>query len=77
MAGNVWEWLSDDFYFYPGDDDPTLARCDVISNCKLFRGCSWGSIASYCRAAARGMRAPNHQTKWLGMRLVRTLPANK
>lgn len=75
MTGNVWEWMSNAHYFYPGDENYSYGDgCSDTSTCKIFRGCSWGSIAEYCRIADRGMRSPDHQSKYLGMRLARTLP---
>ena len=73
MSGNVWEWTTDDFYYYPNDVSEFYDGCNDTSNCKLFRGGCWASVAQFCRSADRGMREPDHKTMWLGFRLARSL----
>lgn len=70
MLGNVWEWCSDCMRTYSSEPavDPIGAASGVP---RVFRGGSWGSIASFVRAACRSPDPPLERSNALGFRLAR------
>ena len=69
MLGNVYEWVQDRYGPYSGSNvtDPTGP---TAGRYRVSRGCSWGSGASYCRAAHRDGSAPGDRGDYLGFRLA-------
>ncbi|MCL4205629.1 MAG: SUMF1/EgtB/PvdO family nonheme iron enzyme [Pirellulaceae bacterium] len=77
MHGNVSEWCADwfdaNYYKQFADEvawDPTGPSGG--SN-RVFRGGSWGLVASLCRSACRGALAPGHRNINVGFRLARSV----
>ena len=88
MAGNVWEWVQDEYIStYTGapidgsgrcaDDCPTNAdhaNYDGADSAnRVLRGGNWGSSAYLLRAAHRGNNPPSDQNVSLGGRLARSI----
>jgi formylglycine-generating enzyme required for sulfatase activity/tRNA A-37 threonylcarbamoyl transferase component Bud32 len=75
VHGNVWEWCSDGFdaLFYrrsPGVDP--VAPIDGVAG-RVFRGGSFGEVASIARVAIRGLDAPDYRSNDLGLRPARAI----
>ncbi len=68
MHGNVFEWCADWVdYTLKGGVNPTGPASGRF---RMFRGGSWGSAASFCRAAFRFWSNPGRRNHYLGFRLV-------
>jgi formylglycine-generating enzyme required for sulfatase activity len=52
MAGNVWEWVADEFGAYPGASE-TETNSATSSDTHILRGGSWGYTPAFVRAAYR------------------------
>ena len=52
MAGNVWEWVIDEFSAYPGASE-TEANPRASTDTHILRGGSWGYTPAFVRAAYR------------------------
>ena len=89
MAGNVWEWVQDEWHHdYTGAPTNGSGWCtgtcpvnasDSVYNAsnsanRVLRGGSWGNDAGYLRAASRSGITPAFQNFDLGGRLSRSLP---
>jgi formylglycine-generating enzyme required for sulfatase activity len=75
MLGNVREWTWDGHAAYPGDvTDPVGPTSGASGSNRVYRGCSWGYTARYCRAAYRGGYSPGYRLDGLGFRPARSLP---
>lgn len=77
MIGNVWEWASDSYeniaYETGSIDDPiSLSSGSSADLLPVFRGCSWGTQAQFCRAAIRNGDDPDFRSNQLGFRAART-----
>ena len=76
MAGNVSEWVEDNFYFdyegAPVDGSAWFYTWDDESDYRVRRGGSWTDGADSVRAASRFFESPVRGTVTLGFRLVRS-----
>jgi len=75
MAGNVWEWMEDDWHAtYEGAPADGAAWIDKKrGTARVVRGGGWGVMARYCRSAARYYGNPSARTSHVGFRLVRSV----
>jgi formylglycine-generating enzyme len=72
VIGNVWEWCRNGRMEYPKGDaiDPVGSES---SSSRVFRGGSWDSVASSCRAARRNGSTPDLLGSVFGFRLAACL----
>jgi hypothetical protein len=73
MSGNVFEWCYDWHGSYPSNTSTTPAVNPTgasSSPCRVTRGGSWSSDASYCRVADRNCSRPGYRANDIGFRLV-------
>lgn len=72
MAGNVWEWVADDYAPYPGNTAP---KTDFPPGKKIVRGGGGGighyAISQFFRSAARQASDPNTTSGDVGFRCAR------
>lgn len=73
MHGNVWEWCQDRYGRYPYQYliDPEGASSGTR---RVFKGGSWLNDAAQCRSANRFRDIPSFKSRYLGFRLVMTVP---
>ena len=69
MSGNVWEWCSDRYGYYPSSSqiNPTGASSGSY---RVSRGGGWFCDAAYCRVAIRDSNTPTNSKYILGLRLA-------
>ncbi len=72
MAGNVWEWVADDWHHkYKNAPDNGSAWIDEPRGpLRVFRGGGWRGPARACRSAYRFRHLPGFRLDYLGFRLV-------
>ena len=73
IIGNVHEWVEDRYGPYPGEavTDPEGAGSGSL---RVFRGGSWYFSVRNCRSSYRGYDVAGGQHRFLGFRLLRTVP---
>ncbi len=69
MHGNVWEWCSDSYGYYPSaaQRNPKGATSGAS---RVFRGGSWYDYALNCRSAYRDSDTPGARNRNVGFRVV-------
>jgi formylglycine-generating enzyme required for sulfatase activity len=71
MHGNVWEWCRDWFGPYAGLEAKNPLRTEKADeSTHVFRGGSFKSGASSCRAASRGRNVPGYRECAIGFRVA-------
>jgi formylglycine-generating enzyme required for sulfatase activity len=78
MTGNVWEWTSDVYGWYPAGaaTDPIGARLGLLPAKRLraYRGGSWRNDPSWARVVSRYALPAYRRTKFVGLRLAKSIP---
>lgn len=69
MAGNVWEWVEDWYFAYPGTD--LKADQNYGEKFRVIRGGSFASGAKFLRISNRFYKDPNEASDSVGFRCVR------
>jgi formylglycine-generating enzyme len=69
MIGNVWEWCSDWYNYYPTVAQTNPQGSDYGIN-RVLRGGSWDDEGKRCRAAARGTGPSDYKLSIIGFRIV-------
>lgn len=69
MAGNVWEWVADDYGPYPGGDSALFSPASPPD--KVSRGGSWDSPIDDARTFVRNHDQANVRESTIGFRCVR------
>ena len=69
MAGNVWEWVQDDYAAYPGN---SIANTSYGQGYKVLRGGSWDDRVSIVRSANRLRGTPTLTGDSYGFRCARS-----
>ena len=67
MAGNVWEWVADEFSAYPGAND-AVSNAVTSTDTRILRGGSWGYTPAFVRAAYRYPVPPEADYAAVGFR---------
>jgi formylglycine-generating enzyme required for sulfatase activity len=72
MAGNVWEWVQDDYNAYPGGK-PSSISSSTVGN-KVIRGGSWTERDETIKTTYRSSFRPNRDANDIGFRCVLDTP---
>ena len=79
MAGNVWEWVEDDWHSSysdaPDDHQPWMDQPQRALY-RVLRGSSWGSDSLSGRGAYRVWGPPSLSNVFVGFRVARSLPSS-
>jgi len=70
MAGNVWEWTSNNYKPYPYKDDDKRTN-DILYSIRVLRGGGWDSDGNLTRVTARLRGGPSNWLGNVGFRCVR------
>jgi len=74
MTGNVWEWVWDQYqedYWWEGSTGPVgLQGTPSLVN----RGGGWSNTSVSARVANRNRGSPDYRSRYLGVRIARSLP---
>jgi len=73
MAGNVWEWVQDDYTAYPGGDSSAISRSDIGN--KVIRGGSWSERDETIKTTYRSSFDPKRDANDIGFRCVVDVPS--
>jgi formylglycine-generating enzyme required for sulfatase activity len=78
MAGNLWEWVEDDYHgSYDGAPADGAAWTESPRGSdRVIRGGSWGIDPRYARVADRFRNTPGSRFGNVGFRLARSLPSS-
>jgi formylglycine-generating enzyme required for sulfatase activity len=72
MSGNVWEWTTDRYALYSGEDQRDPQRIQPESSPRAIRGGGWSDYNSqWIRAAVRGYDNPGVRDRYVGFRCAR------
>ncbi len=71
-AGNVWEWVEDEYRVYATTPGPQEQPAGDVS--RVLRGGSWGGDPGGCRAADRGGGPPGYRSGGVGFRVCCSAP---
>jgi formylglycine-generating enzyme required for sulfatase activity len=71
MAGNIWDWVEDCYWFYQGAPSDGAAVTPKDCSFRVMRGGSWSSGPEFVRSAYRNSVIPN--VRAAGFRVARTL----
>ncbi len=71
LSGNVWEWCTDAFGFYPGHPSANLPPQEGPDR-RTMRGGSWKSRAWDCRVSRRGHAPAETANDLVGFRIAQT-----
>lgn len=71
LAGNVWEWVLDDYEAYPGGDETDPVHNRLPDGVHAIRGGAWNRSHSGIRAQYRAGAVVDYQVPGLGFRCVR------
>jgi formylglycine-generating enzyme required for sulfatase activity/serine/threonine protein kinase len=75
MHGNVWEWCSDFYGYYP-DGEVKDPQGLLAGSGRVLRGGSWLSSAEHCRSAYRDGMPTSRRGSYMGFRLALSLPGS-
>jgi formylglycine-generating enzyme required for sulfatase activity len=71
MGGNAWEWVTDLYGPYQGEDQANPCGVDGVN--RILRGGRWGGDANEARVSARGSYPRNDRCNNSGFRIARSL----
>ena len=76
MAGNVWEWVEDDYHsnYYDAPTDGSAWVNSPRHNSRVIRGGSFGSTAEYLRATNRVATPASETSSYRGFRCAKDAP---
>ncbi len=75
MSGNVWEWCEDCYSKgYAAEKEAVDPNVAAAGSDRVVRGGSWYAPSEVCRSARRAGCSPSYRRRFVGFRLVRTIP---